>query len=464
MQISWGLCHNRTQERKKNEDIHMAQFTKRLSSAQIIILGFAAMILLGSLLLMLPIATRDRQGAVFSDALFTATSAVCVTGLVVQDTATYWSPFGQAVILTLIQVGGMGVVTVAVALALVSGKKISLKQRSTMQEAISAPKVGGIVRLTGFILRMTILFELLGAAVMAPVFCRELGLWKGLWYSVFHAISAFCNAGFDLMGYKARFSSLTSFATQPVINVTIMALIVIGGIGFLTWDDVKTNKLRWKRYRMQSKVILITMALLLALPAIYFFFLEFSGLPMGERIWSSLFQSVTPRTAGFNTADLTALSETGLALIILLMLVGGSPGSTAGGMKTTTLAVLLSTASSVFRRKEHTHFFGRRVSDETVRTATTIGTMYLIMFLTGGFLISRVEGLPLLTCLFETASAVGTVGLTLGITPGLGLFSQAILIALMYFGRVGGLTLIFAALSSSQGNTARLPQEKLTVG
>ena len=442
----------------------MGHLQKRLSSAQIIILGFAAVILLGCLVLMLPISTRSREGASFADALFTATSAVCVTGLVVQDTATYWSGFGQTVILLMIQVGGMGVVTVAAALALVSGKKISLKQRSTMQEAISAPKVGGIVRLTGFILRMTLVFELLGAAIMAPTFCGEFGLWKGLWYSLFHAVSAFCNAGFDLMGCRTPYSSLTSFVDRPVINLTVMALIITGGIGFLTWDDIRAGGLHLKKYRMQSKVILTTTALLILLPAIYLFFFEFSGAPLGERIWSSLFQAVTPRTAGFNTADLTALSETGLAVLIFLMLVGGSPGSTAGGMKTTTLAVLISTAASVFRRREHTHFFGRRVAEEAIRSAATILTLYLTLFLCGGCIISRVEGLPLLTCLFETASAVGTVGLTLGVTPQLGLLSRSILILLMYSGRVGGLTLIFAAVSGSPGITARLPQEKLTVG
>ena len=442
----------------------MGQLQKRLSSAQIIILGFAAVILLGSLVLTLPFSTRDRQGAAFGDALFTATSAVCVTGLVVQDTATYWSGFGQTVILLLIQIGGMGVVTVAVALSLISGKKISLKQRSTMQEAIAAPKVGGIVRLTGFILKMTFVFELLGAAIMAPTFCGEFGLWKGLWYSLFHAISAFCNAGFDLMGCRTPYSSLTTFVDHPVINLTIMALIIIGGIGFLTWDDVRASGLHLKKYRMQSKVILTTTVLLILVPALYLFFFEFSGSPLGKRIWTSLFQAVTPRTAGFNTADLTALSECGLAVLIILMLVGGSPGSTAGGMKTTTLAVLISTAATVFRRREHTHFFGRRIAEETIRSAATILTMYLTMFLAGGLIMSRVEGLPLLTCLFETASAVGTVGLTLGITSQLGMLSRGILILLMYFGRVGGLTLIFAAISGSPAVTARLPQEKLTVG
>ena len=442
----------------------MITIKKRLSSSQIIILGFAGAILFGSILLTLPFSTRDGHGALFSDALFTATSAVCVTGLVVQDTATYWSTFGQAVIIALIQIGGMGVVTVAIAISAFSGKQISLKQRSTMQEAISAHKVGGIVRLTGFIIKMTIIFELLGAVIMAPTFCKEFGVLKGIWYAVFHSISAFCNAGFDLMGVKTPYSSLTYFVDNPVINFVIMSLIIIGGIGFMTWDDIKVNKHHVRKYRMQSKVILITTVLLISLPALYFFLFEFGDKPMGERIWSSLFQSVTPRTAGFNTADLTQISETGTAITIMLMLIGGSPGSTAGGMKTTTLAVLFSTAISVFRRREHTHFFGRRVNDDAIRNAATILMMYVILFLTGGFLISHIESLPLLTCLYETASAIGTVGLTLGITPNLGIASQIILIVLMYIGRVGGLTLIFSALSGNQGNTARLPQEKIMVG
>lgn len=442
----------------------MGGFGKKLSSSQIIMLGFAALILIGCCLLMLPVSTRDGKGAAFADALFTATSAVCVTGLIVQDTATYWSAFGQTIIITLIQIGGMGVVTVAIAISTLSGKRISLKQRSTMQEAISAHKVGGIVRLTGFIIRMTAFFELLGAVLLAPVFCREFGPGKGIWYAVFHSISAFCNAGFDLMGVKAPYSSISSFADDPTVNITLMGLIVIGGIGFMTWDDIKTHKLHVHRYRMQSKVILMATALLILLPALYFFFFEFEDAAMNDRILLSLFQAITPRTAGFNTTDLTRISEVGAAVIIMLMLVGGSPGSTAGGMKTTTLAVMFSTAVSVFRRREHTHFFGRRIHDETIRSTATIFMMYLTLFLSGGFVISLVEGLPLQTCLFETASAVGTVGLTLGITPGLGMVSRSILILLMYVGRVGGLTLIYSTVSAKQGNTARLPQEKLTVG
>lgn len=437
---------------------------RKLTASQIITLGFAGLILLGSLLLMLPAATKSGISASFADALFTATSAVCVTGLVVQDTATYWSGFGQGVILVLIQIGGMGVVTVAVAISYISGKKITLRQRSTLQEAISAPKVGGIVRLTGFIVKMTLCFELVGAAVMAPVFFRDFGIFKGIWYAVFHSVSAFCNAGFDLMGSKEAFSSLTGFSNNLVINITIMLLIIIGGIGFLTWDDIKTNHFRLRRYRMQSKLILVTTALLIILPAVYFFFVELESLPMRERVLGALFQAVTPRTAGFNTLPLSVFSEAGIFIMILLMLIGGSPGSTAGGMKTTTFGVLISSIWAVFRKKEYIHFFGRRVGDDTIRRAVALLMLYLIMSIAGSLVISVMEDLPLLNCLFETASAAGTVGLTLGITPQLGLVSRSILILLMYFGRVGGLTLIFAAQTVNAGTASKLPVDRLTVG
>lgn len=436
---------------------------KKLTSFQIIILGFSGVILLGTVLLMLPFSTREGIAAPFSDALFTATSAVCVTGLILHDTASYWSSFGQFIIMLLIQIGGMGVITVAASFAMISGRKISLMQRSTMQEAISAPKVGGIVRLTGFIIKTTLLIELLGAAAMMPVFCRDFGL-KGVWMALFHSVSAFCNAGFDLMGGEKAFSSLTAYNADPVINVTVMLLIIVGGIGFLTWDDIRTNRLRLRKYKMQSKVILCTTALLLAVPAVYFFFFEFQSLAPGERILSALFQAVTPRTAGFNTVDLTNMSEAGQSVIILLMLIGGSPGSTAGGMKTTTIAVLLGAAAATFFRKEYTQFFGRRIDDGAVKHAATILLMYLTLFFFGGLVISIAEGLPMRICLFETASAVGTVGLSLGITPGLGTLSRMILIVLMFLGRVGGLTLIFAALSGTQKRTSKLPQEKITVG
>ena len=358
----------------------------------------------------------------------------------------------------------MGIITIAIAIAVVSGRKIGLMQRSTMQEAISAPTVGGIVRRTQFIIRTTILIEIIGAVLLAPVFCRDFGFWKGIWYALFHSISAFCNAGFDLIGIRTPFSSLTSYSVQPIVNLVIMMLIIAGGIGFLTWEDIKNHKWHFKKYRMQSKVIFMVTGILIFLPALYFFCFEFSNVPLTERVWVSLFQSVTPRTAGFNTADLTLLSEVGQMLIIMLMLIGGSPGSTAGGMKTTTLAVLVSSALSVFRKKEHTNFFGRQIPDDTIRNAATIFLMYIVLFLVGGMVISRTEDIPLMTALFETASAIGTVGLSLGITPDLGFVSHIILICLMFFGRVGGLTLIFATISEKKPNGSKYPQEKITVG
>ena len=437
---------------------------RRLSSFQIIILGFAGVILLGALLLMLPISATARCVTPFHEALFTATSAVCVTGLVVQDTGSYWSVFGQAVILTLIQIGGLGVVTVAASFALLSGRRISLMQRSIMQDAISAPKVGGIVRLTRFILRGTFLIELIGALAMLPVFCRDYG-WRGIWMAVFHSISAFCNAGFDILGTNNNlYPSLTGYVQNPVINITIMLLIITGGIGFLTWDDICENKLHFHRYRMQSKVIVIVTLMLIVLPALFFFFADFGALPLGERIQAALFQSVTPRTAGFNTVDLSAMSGASLGVMILLMLIGGSPGSTAGGMKTTTLAVLLANAAATFRRRDSAQFFGRRLDCGAVKTAATILTMYLALFFGGGVFISIYENLPLSSCLYEAASAAGTVGLTLGITPQLHIPSQMVLIALMYLGRVGGLTLIYAALSGKKTSNAKLPLEEITVG
>lgn len=437
---------------------------KRLSSFKLIALGFAGVIVLGALILMLPFSSNTGSVTPFHEALFTSTSAVCVTGLVVQDTGSYWSAFGQAVILLLIQIGGLGVVTVAATFAMLSGRKISLMQRSTMQDAISAPKVGGIVRLTRFIVRGTFLIELIGMVAMLPVFCRDHGF-KGIWMAAFHSVSAFCNAGFDILGTtENKYPSLTGYVGEPTINIVIMILIIVGGIGFLTWDDICTNRWHFKKYRMQSKVILVTSVILIIVPAIFFFLFDFTGLPPGEKILASLFQSVTPRTAGFNTADLTAMTESSKAIMILLMLVGGSPGSTAGVIKTTTLAVLILNAFSVCRKKNDTEVYGRRLECSAVKSASTIAVIYFLLFFIGGIIISTAEGMPLSACLYETASAVGTVGLTLGVTPQLSVFSQFILIVLMYLGRVGGLTLIYAAISNKNQSGAKLPLEKITVG
>lgn len=437
--------------------------------SRIIIFGFLLLILSGALLLMLPFATRDGQGAPLLDALFTATSATCVTGLVVQDTCQYWSIFGQFVILLLIQFGGMGIVTVAIALAMLTGKKISLRQRFIMQESISAPHMSGIVKITGFIVKTSLIIECIGALILSIRFIPAMGLAKGIWYSIFHSISAFCNAGFDLMGKKTAYISLCDYSTDPIINLVIMLLIVIGGIGFFVWDDIKNKKWHFKKYRLQTKLVLITTFLLLLVPFLYFYFYEFAQtqwhfLNGKERFLGALFQSVTPRTAGFNTLDLALLTEPGIMIMVTLMLIGGSPGSTAGGFKTTTLAAMVLCISAVFKKKGNVQCFDRRIPQETIRDAASLFSIYIILFLFGGIFISCVDKQPLLSCLFETASAIGTVGLTLGITRDLSTVSQLLLILYMYFGRVGGLTIIYAVSKNGFTTASHYPEEKITVG
>jgi trk system potassium uptake protein TrkH len=418
---------------------------------------------------MLPCATKSGDGTSFIDALFTATSSVCVTGLIVHDTATYWSQFGQIVIILLIQIGGMGVITMAITLNMMSGKKIGLRQRTLMQEAVSAPKMGGIIRFTGFIVKTIFVIEIIGAVLMYPTFYKEVGAIKGIWYSLFHSVSAFCNAGFDLMGVKGKFSSLTSLSGSVVINIIIMLLIIIGGIGFMTWKDIKINKLHFKKYSVQTKIILVMAVILIVLPTLYFYCLEmprkvWNGMSASNKMLASFFQAVSPRTAGFNTIDLKSMSDVSIFIMIILMLIGASPGSTAGGMKTTTVAVLFATSIATFKKKQDAHIFGRRIPIEVVRNAATILLMYVFLFSFGAIIISVADELPLMDTLFETASAVGTVGLTLGITPSLSIVSKVVLIILMFFGRVGGLTIIFATLSGKNTNLYRLPEEKIMVG
>ena len=447
----------------------MLKNKKHWSSAQVILLGFGVLILAGTLLLMLPVSSRSGQWTSFTDALFTATSASCVTGLIVQDTATYWSLFGQFVIITLIQIGGLGVVTMAIAIAMVSGSKISLSRRQTMQDAISATQVGGIVRMTGFILKSCLIIELAGALAYSFVFIPEFGFIKGLWYSLFHSVSAFCNAGFDLMGIKTQFSSLTDYTGNGIVTLTTVMLILTGGLGFATWADFSNHKLKFSAYRLQSKIALAGTVILVAIPFVYFWFLEFSmpqwaGMSVTDKFWASVFRAVTPRTAGFNTVDMTLFSEATVMVTILLMLIGGNSGSTAGGMKVSTISVLFTTAMSVFHRQQNPSVFGRRIEDSVIKNAATILMMYITLFMGGALFISIVEGLPLLTCMFETASAVATVGLTMGITPQLSTVSHFILIALMYLGRVGGLTIIFATVKGVNNGNAKYPVEKITVG
>ena len=439
-------------------------FQNKLSSFQIIILGFAGVIVLGALLLMLPISTQNGVVTPFSKTLFTVTSAVCVTGLVVFDTASYWSGFGQLIILIMIQIGGLGVISVASFLSMLAGRKISLMQRQTMQNALSAPQMGGIVKLTRFIFLVSFAIEGIGALLLMPVFMTKYGI-RGIWMAVFHSVSAFCNAGFDLMGNQTgQYSSLTSFAGSGYVTLVICLLIMIGGIGFLTWKDIAVKKTHFKEYSMQTKVILVTTAILIVIPAVFFFFSDFAKEPLKDRICMSVFQAVTPRTAGFNTADLNKMSDAGRSVMMLLMLIGGSPGSTAGGMKTTTIAVLFANAIAVFRKRQNANCYGRRIDDSTVKNASAILFMYVFFSMLSAIITSITYAIPMQMGMFETFSAIGTVGLTLGITPTLSAVSRFVLILLMFFGRVGGLTIIYAAFSQKDASTLKYPMENITVG
>ena len=448
---------------KLNMSMKNPKIKIKLTTFQIIIYAFALAVFIGSLLLCLPISSKNGSPVSYFDALFTSTSAVCVTGLVVKDTWNYWSAFGKTVILLLIQIGGLGIVTVTLLIFMLSGRKISLSQRLIMKDAISADRVGGILRLTSFIIKLTLAFEAVGSLIMYPIFSKEYGSVKGLGYAVFHSVSAFCNAGFDLMGSYGDFSSLCPYKDNMIINLTIMMLIVCGGLGFLTWKEISVNKCNWHRYSLQSRSVLFMTILLILVPAVFFFTVEFQALPIRERLFSSFFQSITTRTAGFNTQSLVNLSDNGKMIMIILMLIGGAPGSTAGGMKITTIIVLVSSALSIFKDSDVTSLFRRTIKDEIIKKAAALFFMYSALFISSAMIISQVEKIPILTCLFETASAIGTVGLSLGITPTLSILSRAILIFLMFFGRVGGMTVVFAAITYKQ-TQGKYPIEDISVG
>lgn len=440
---------------------------KRMSYAQIIALGFFIVIALGTCLLLLPISYRGPRPGVLA-ALFTAVSSTCVTGLVVVDTATAWTGFGQAVILVMIQTGGLGFMTFATLFFYLLRRKMSIRERSVMAESINSQQIGRVRALTVTICRGTALFEGLGALLLATRFVPEFGWEKGVWYSLFHSVSAFCNAGFDLMGVKAPFSSLTDYAADPVVNLTIMSLITIGGLGFLVWDDLLRKKFNWKRYTLQTKIVL-TFALALTLGgAVLFFLMERgrinAGMPLGEQILVSLFSAVTPRTAGFNTVDTASLSTASKLLTILLMFVGGGSGSTAGGIKMTTLAVLLLTLASGIRKHRCTYAFGRKIPDDAVRKAVLVAGTNLMLALTGAILIGMVQDVAIDDLLLEVFSAIGTVGMSTGVTRELVPFSQCIVILLMFCGRVGSVSFATALLEKKAAPAITYPEEQITIG
>lgn len=439
------------------------------TATKIIAVGYVLVILAGTLLLMLPVSNRSNTMTPFMDAWFTATSATCVTGLVTNDTYTFWSTFGQCVILVLIQIGGIGFMTIAISALTFTRKKIGLSQRLLMQESVAAPQVGGIVRMSKFVLSGTLLFEGIGALLLAFYFVPRLGMGKGIYYSVFHAISAFCNAGIDLMGYFCPSSSLITAADSYLVGITIGLLILIGGIGFLVWADIKRWKLRFKNYRLHTKIVLAAGLGLVVLGTLLIFIFEFGkpsmeGKNLGQQILCAFFQAVTPRTAGFNTMDLTQLTGSSQMLMVCLMFIGGSPGSTAGGIKTTTMMILLLTIWTELRQRKDVEVFKRRVEAETIRHASCILMMYGTLSILCAMTIAVIEGIGIKEVLFEVVSAICTVGLSLGITPQLGAVSHVMLILLMYIGRVGGITILISFSSRISSIPSKLPTEKVSVG
>jgi len=441
----------------------------KMSSVQIIALGFFIMIAAGTALLMLPISSSPPGGASFLDALFTATSASCVTGLVPQDTGTYWTTFGQVVIILLIQTGGLGFLSIATLFLLLLRKRLGLRQREVVVDSVSYDQLGGFVPFIRLVFKGTFLAEGVGAALLSIRFVPQFGLGKGIYYGVWHSISAFCNAGFDLMGpYSGPYSSFTAYAGDPLVSLTVCALILLGGTGFLVWEDLVRNGLRWRRYRLQTKVVLTVNLVLTLGGAFLFFLLEQNNLgagrPIGEQILSALFDAVTPRTAGFNTTDTGALTGGSTLLTIIFMFIGGSPGSTAGGVKTTTVFVILLHALAGVRREREITAFGRSIGDDALKKATAVLYTNLLLALAGALTVCAVQPLPLTQVLFETFSAIGTAGMTMGITRDLLPVSRLVIIFLMYCGRVGSISFAVALLEKKAVPPVTLPREDITIG
>lgn len=447
-----------------------SRFKKALLPAQMMVLSFAGVILMGALLLMLPISSQARVVTPFINTLFTSTSAVCVTGLVVVDTGTYWSVFGKTVILILIQIGGLGFMTMTTSIAIILGKKIGLKNRLIMQEALNQFSISGVIRLTKYVVMATLFIEFIGALSLSTRFIPLFGWKNGIYYSIFHAVSAFCNAGFDLMG---GYASLTAFAKDPVVSMTIILLIIMGGLGFAVIADLSTFK-NYRKLSLHSKLVILVTSVLLIVGFVSIFTLEYNNpktigeFTIGQKVVASMFHSVTPRTAGFNTLDLNAMTMPSRFITMILMFIGGSPGSTAGGLKTTTFGLMILSIVAVFKGAEEINFAGRRISKEAVSRALAIVFISAIWVVSMTFLLTVFEPTKSLeSIIFESLSAFGTVGLSLGITPTLGFMGKVVLTIMMFFGRLGPLTIVLALskkASKSGRDLLRYPEGKIIVG
>ncbi len=441
----------------------------KLSHAQIIALGFLALISAGSLLLMLPESAASGEAPPFLTALFTAVSASCVTGLTVVDTGTFWSPLGQAVILLMIQIGGLGFMTMATMFVRLMRRRVSMRERAVMAESINTVQIGRVLGITRLIFTGSMLLELIGAALLSIRFIPQLGPGRGIWYALFHSVSALCNAGFDLMGAVYEpFCSFTHYSDDPLVVLTLSFLIVAGGIGFLVWDDVLRRGLRPRRWEMHTKLTVCSTAALIFGGAALFFVFEAGrmnrAMPLGSQALASLFFAVTPRTAGFNTVDTAALSPASRLLTVILMFIGGSSGSTAGGVKTTTAAVALLCAVSAMRGRRETCVFRRRVPEDALRRAAVVMTVNLALALAGALAILGAQALSAEDVLFECFSAIGTVGMSTGVTRSLSGPSLGVIAFLMFCGRIGSMSFALALLEKKAAPPVRYPEEQLTVG
>lgn len=440
----------------------------RMTGLQMIAFGFIVIIITGTLLLTLPFASRSGTWTPFLTALFTATSSSCVTGLILVDTFTHWSIFGQLVILCLIQVGGLGFITIGISVSMLLRKKIGLTERGLIKESFNILEIGGVVRLIRRVVFGTLCFEGIGAIILTLRFLGDMNFLQALYYGIFHSISAFCNAGFDLMGRYSPFSSLTAYYDDPVIVLTICSLITIGGIGFFVWNDIKEHGLHFRKYALHTKMVLSASFVFTIGGAVLFFLLEqnhlFADMSMKGKILSSLFCAVTPRTAGFNTIDVASLGDSSKLLSIILMFIGGAPGSTAGGIKVTTIFVLFLYVRSTLTRTTGTNVFGRRLENDLIEKAAAVFCCNLFLALTATMVITGVSDLALTDVLFEVFSAIGTVGMSTGITGSLNLVSKLVIILLMYLGRVGSLSFALSFTDKKKIAHVMQPVEKINVG
>lgn len=439
----------------------------KFSPVQILVIGFAVVIFTGAFLLKLPIAAQNGLSTPFIDCLFTSTSAVCVTGLVTLDTGTHWTYFGKTVIILLIQIGGLGFMTFATLISLVIGKRITLRERLVMQEAMNSFSIQGIVRMAKLVLIFTFSVEAIGALIMSITFIPEFGLLKGTYYSIFHSISAFCNAGFDLIG---NFKSLTPYAENPIIILTIAFLIIFGGLGFSVWYEIYNHK-KTKKFSLHSKVVLTVTAILVIGGTILMFLFELNNactiknMSINGKFLSSFFAAVTPRTAGYNSISTADMTGAGRFLTVILMFIGGSPGSTAGGIKTATMGLLVMTVISVIRGREDAEMFERRIGKDLIYKAMTITMISLALVLVVTMILSITEvGESLEYIIYEATSAFATVGLTLGLTTKLSFIGKVVIAFTMYCGRVGPLTIALALAKNSSNNSIRYPEDRILVG